>query len=62
MTKSHAAPAMRRAYKPNLWTLLTERQFNAVARMLFRTMISFGFSAPADGERHTSGTKPPSHD
>jgi hypothetical protein len=40
---------MRRACKPNPWSLLIERQFNAAGGMLFRTMISFGFSAPADG-------------
>jgi hypothetical protein len=33
----------------NLWTLPIELQFNAAADLLFRTMISFGFSAPADG-------------
>ena len=34
------------AYKPNLWTLPIERQFNAAADLLFRTMISFGFPQP----------------
>jgi hypothetical protein len=42
---SHAAPATRRACKPNSWTLPIEPQFNAAGRMLFRTMISFGFFA-----------------
>jgi hypothetical protein len=29
MTKSYATPAIRRACKPNLWTLPIEPQFNA---------------------------------
>jgi hypothetical protein len=36
---------IRRACKPNLWTLPTEPEFNAAGGMLFRTMISFGFLA-----------------
>jgi hypothetical protein len=47
MTKFHATSAIRRACKLNLWTLPIERQFNAAAGMLFRTMISFGFSSSA---------------
>jgi hypothetical protein len=39
---------MRRACDPNLWTLLIERQFNAAAGMLFRTMISLEISSSAD--------------
>jgi hypothetical protein len=35
--------------EPSLGTLPIEPQFNAAAVMLFRTMISFGFSAPVDG-------------
>jgi len=35
---------IRRACKPNHWTLPTEPEFNAAGGMLFRTMISFGFS------------------
>jgi hypothetical protein len=33
----------------NLWTLPSASRFNAATDLLFRTMISCGFSASADG-------------
>jgi hypothetical protein len=46
ITKSHAAPAMRRERKPNPWTRPIELQFNAAEGMLFRTCSRLGFPRP----------------